>query len=98
MGREAQINPLGKYASYQDLGRLEYGRLLWARPSTRARLLRHWTSPSHPHHARFAAHRELVEKVLDPGMDDISLDAALRARGQSLRAVVREIPPIFGSI
>jgi hypothetical protein len=98
MGREAQINPLGKYASYQDLGRLEYGRLLWARPSTRARLLRHWTSPSHPHHVRFAAHRELVEKVLDPGMDDISLDAALRAQGQSLRAVVREIPPVFGSI
>jgi hypothetical protein len=98
MGREAQVNPLGKYASYQDLGRLEYGRLLWARPSTRARLLRHWTSPSHPHHARFAAYRELVEKVLDPVMDDISLDAALRAQGQSLRGVVREIPPVFGSI
>jgi hypothetical protein len=92
------MNVLGKYASYQDLGRLEYGRLLWAKPSTRARLLRHWTSPSHPHHARFAAHRELVEKVLAPGMDDISLDAALRAQGQSLRAVVREIPPVFGSI
>ncbi len=98
MGREARVNPLGKYASYQDLGRLEYGRLLWAKPSTRARLLRHWTSSSHPHHERFAAHRELVEKVLDPVMDDISLDAALRAQGQSLRAVVREIPPVFGSI
>jgi len=98
MGRKAQVNPLGKYASYQDLGRLEYGRLLWAKPSTRARLLRHWTSPAHPHHARFAAHRELVERVLDPGMDDIALDAALRAQGQSLRAVVREIPPVFGSI
>jgi hypothetical protein len=31
-------------------------------------------------------------------MDDNSLDAALRAQGQSLRAVVREIPPVFGSI
>jgi hypothetical protein len=89
---------LGKYASYQDLGRLEYGRLLWAKPSTRARLLRHWATSSHPHHERFAAHLELVEKALSPGMDDISLDAALRAQGQSLRAVVREIPPVFGSI
>lgn len=92
------MSALGKYASYQDLSRLEYGRLLWANPSTRARLLRHWTSPSHPYHARFAAYRELVEKVLAPGTDDISLDVALREQGQSLRAVVREIPPVFGSI
>lgn len=92
------MNPLGKYASYQDLARLEYGRLLWAKPAARARLLRHWTSPSHPHHARFAAHRELVDKVLSSGTDDAALDAALRAQGQSLRAVVREIPAVFGSI
>lgn len=92
------MNPLGKYASYQDLARLEYGRLLWAKPATRARLLRHWTSPSHPHHARFAEHRELVEKVLASDTDDVSLDATLRAGGQSLRAAAREIPPVFGSI
>ena len=92
------MNPLGKYASYQDLARLEYGRLLWAKPSTRARLLRHWTSPSHPHHARFAEQRELVEKVLAPDTDDASLDAVLRAQGQSLRTAAREIPPVFGSI
>jgi len=35
------MNILGKYASYQDLSRLEYGRLLWAKPTTRARLLQH---------------------------------------------------------
>ena len=98
MGQETPLNPLGKYAGYQDLARLEYGRLLWAKPSIRARLLRHWTSPSHPHHARFAAHRGLIEKVLAPGADDVALDAALRAQGQSLRAAVREIPPVFGSI
>ena len=92
------MNALGKYASYQDLARLEYGRLLWAKPSTRARLLRHWTSPEHPHHVRFAAQRGLIEKVLPPGADDVELDAALRAQGHSLRAVVREIPPVFGSI
>jgi len=98
MGREAQVNPLGKYASYQDLGRLEYGRLLWANPAARARLLRHWTSPRHPHHARFAARRELVEKILSPGTDDVALDTALREQGQSLRAAAREIPPVFGTI
>lgn len=92
------MNPLGKYASYEDLARLEYGRMLWAKPSTRVRLLRHWTSPSHPHHARFAEHRELVEKVLSADADDASLDEMLRARGHSLRTAAREIPPVFGSI
>jgi hypothetical protein len=92
------MNPLEIYANYQDLGRLECGRLLWANPAACARLLRHWTSPEHPYHDRFAVHRELVETVLAPGMDDVSLDQALRAQGQSLRTVVREIPPVFGSI
>ena len=90
------MNILGKYTSYDDLGRLEYGRILWANPAFRERLIRHWTSPSHPHHARFAEHRALVEKVLAPAQDDGLLDAELRAQGHSLRAVVREIPPVFG--
>lgn len=98
MGQETPVNHLGKYASYQDLARLEYGRLLWAKPSIRARLLRRWTPPSHPHHARFAAHRDLVEKVLSPDTDDASLDQTLRAQGHSLRTAAREIPPVFGSI
>jgi hypothetical protein len=98
MGAKSQMNLLGKYASYQDLSRLEYGRLLWANLAARARLLRHWTSPRHPHHARFATHRELVEKVLSPSTDDVALDAALREQGQSLRTAVREIPPVFGTI
>ncbi len=98
MGGMPQMNPLGKYANYQDLARLEYGRILWANAAARARLLRHWTSPEHPHHARFVAHRALVESVLDPETDDIELDRSLRARGHSLRAAAREIPPVFGSI
>ncbi len=98
MGLANPMNVLGKYASYQDLGRLEYGRLLWAKPSTRARLLQHWTSPSHPHHERFALNRSLVESVLDPATDDAELDRVLRARGHSLRSAAREIPPVFGSI
>ena len=90
------MNPLGKYASYEDLGRLEYGRILWAHPVSRERLTLHWTSPTHPHHERFAEHRALVEEVLALGQDDASLDVHLRSRGHSLRAVVREIPPVFG--
>ena len=92
------MNPLGKYASYQDLGRLEYGRLLWRNPAARKRLLHHWTSPSHPHHARFARNRALVEMVLVSATQDSALDAALRRKGHSLRTVAREIPPVFGSI
>ena len=90
------MNPLGEYATYEDLARLEYGRILWANASSRERLLRHWTSPSHPYQTRFSEHRALVERVLAPGIDDVSLDAELRAKGHSLRTVVREIPPVFG--
>jgi len=90
------MNPLGQYANYQDLARLEYGRILWAYPASRGRLIRHWTSPSHPHHERFAEHRALVEEVLSPKLDDDSLNKALQARGPSLRTVVREIPPVIG--
>ena len=96
MDKTAEMNVLGKYASYEDLARLEYGRILWANPDSRRRLIRHWTSPSHPHHERFAEHRALVEEVLSPKLDDDSLNKALQARGHSLRTVVREIPPVIG--
>jgi len=91
------MNPLGKYASYEDQARLEYGRILWSNASARERVLRHWTSPSHPYHARFAEHRALVERVLAQGpTDDAALDADLKAHDHSLRSVVREIPPVLG--
>jgi len=92
------MSPLGKYANYQDLGRLEYGRLLWKNPAARKRLLHHWTSAAHPHHARFAEKRALVEMALTGTTDDSALDAFLRTEGHSLRTVAREIPPVFGSI
>jgi len=82
-----------------DLARLYYGRLLWKRPVSRARLLRHWMDARHPYSERFnRQYRPLVEKVLaaDPSRD-AALDAELRAAGQSLRTLVREIPPVFGS-
>jgi hypothetical protein len=98
MGEESAMNPLGRYASYQDLARLEYGRLLWQNPAARIRLLRHWSSPSHPHSARFATKRTLVEEILGSTVDYASLDRSLRSRGESLRSAAREIPPVFGSI
>ena len=92
------MNPLGRYVSYQDLARLEYGRLLWKNSAARSRLLCHWTSTSHPYSSRFATKRALVEEILGSAMDYPSLDRSLRARGESLRSAAREIPPVFGSI
>ena len=36
----------------------------------------------------------MVERILESGLSD----EQLKSEGHSLRAVVREIPPIFGSI
>lgn len=81
-----------------DQTRLEYGRLLWKRPSARARLLKHWADHRHPYARRFAGVRLLVEQVLESSPDqDDELDAQLRGLGHSLRVIVREIPPVFGS-
>lgn len=82
-----------------DQARLEYGRLLWKRPGARERLLRHWEDPRHPYAERFQnEYRPFVERVLAASeADDDALDAELRAVGRSLRTVVREIPPVFGS-
>lgn len=90
---------LGPYAMMHDLARLEYGRLLWRKARTRERLLRHWTDERHPYRDRFLeTWRPLVEEVLmaDPAQD-FELDSRLKARGLSLRVVVREIPPVIGS-
>ena len=84
---------------YQDEARLEYGRLLWKKTHTRERLLRHWQDARHPGRDRFVSRwKPWVEKLLatPPGHDD-ELDAELRTQGLSLRVVVKEIPPVFGS-
>ena len=82
-----------------DQARLEYARLLWRRPGARARLLRHWTDARHPYAPRFQQeHRPYVELLLSsPESEDDRLDAEFRSAGRSLRTVVREIPPVFGS-
>jgi hypothetical protein len=82
----------------QEYAKLEYGRLLWRVPEYRQRLLRHWSDPRHPHHARFAEHEADVRRILEsPKGSDHELDAELRQRNLSLRVVVKEIPSVFGS-
>jgi hypothetical protein len=82
----------------QEYAKLEYGRLLWRVPACRERLLRHWHDARHPHAARFAEHEADVREILDsPKGSDQELDVKLRRRNLSLRAVVKEIPSVFGS-
>jgi hypothetical protein len=99
ISHEQAAEILGPYAMPHDLARLEYGRLLWRRPATRERLIRHWTDPRHPYAPRFAEKwRTIVEEVLEADPEnDRTLDDSLRSRGLSLRVVVREIPPVIGS-
>jgi hypothetical protein len=97
---DSQANPPARSPLLRhDQARLEYTRLLWKRPRARARLLEHWTDPRHPYRERFEdEYRPYVERVLEASdRDDEALDLALRAEGKSLRVVVREIPPVFGS-
>lgn len=89
---------MDKYPNYQDLARWEYGRMLWKVPRLRERLVRHWTDERHPYRHRFARHRPILEILLSaPGNSEEQLDAELQDRGLSLRAMIREIPPVFGA-
>jgi len=83
--------------NYDDLARLEYGRILWRNPRDRQQLITHWTDSRHPYRERFLEQRELIELILTSAESEEDLDAKLRARGASFRAVLREIPPVFGS-
>jgi len=81
----------------QEYAKLEYGRLLWRVPAYRERLLRHWHDVRHPHAERFAQREAEVTRILESAKDsDAALDAELRQRNSSLRAVVKEIPSVFG--
>ncbi len=92
-----QPDPWGPYANPDDISRLVYGRMMWRLPDMRARLLAHWLDERHPHRKRFAERRALVENILTSTESDVELDARLRSQQTSLRAMAREIPPVFGS-
>ena len=87
----------GPYASYDDVTRFEYGRLLWRQPVMRQRLLAHWRDERHPHRERFERQREMIETILSANESPVEIDQRLREQGISLRAAAREIPPVFGS-
>jgi len=87
----------GAYPNYQDIARFEYGRRMWRLPEMRARLLAHWTDQRHPYSDRFIEQRATIEEVLSSDASAATLDRDLRERGSSLRCMIREIPPVFGS-
>lgn len=81
-----------------DWARLQYGRMLWKLPSFRKRLLDHWMDERHPYKNRFInRYRNSVERLLESdSSDDELLDKKFREYGESLRTIMREIPPVFG--
>jgi hypothetical protein len=89
-------DPWGPYVNYDDVSRLQYGRLLWRSASSRARLLAHWENEQHPHRERFRQMRPLIEEALATAESNEKFDESLRNRGLSLRCLAREIPPVFG--
>jgi hypothetical protein len=58
----------------------------------------HWSDSKHPYRHRFLENQETIEEVLGSQSSNEELDRDLRKRNLSLRAVVREIPPVFASI
>ncbi len=86
--------PEFKYFPPEDFARLDYGRMLWNVPAARVRLLAHWNDSRHPLRERFCRHRPMIEALLSGSLDH--LDEIAARYGQSLRAAVREIPPVFG--
>ena len=87
----------GPYPNFDDIARFEYGRRMWRLPEMKTRLLSHWLDERHPYRNRFQNQRAMIEEILMSDADEASLNAKLRERGSSLRCVVREIPPVFGS-
>ena len=61
------------------------------------RLLARWSNPEHPYQQRFFANQTLIEEALGSESSEEEFDERFRKRNPSLRAVVREIPPVFGS-
>jgi hypothetical protein len=95
--QETESSVWGPYPNYDDIARFEYGRRLWKYPDIRARLTQHWLDERHPYRERFIEQRQLIEEILKSKESPEELDRILLNRGTSLRCVIREIPPVFGS-
>ena len=83
-----------KYLPPHDFARLEYGRMLWKNRRTRARLMAHWQDKRHPYRERFARSRQLILALLSAPVAEFQ--EIVEDHNTSLRAAIREIPPVFG--
>ena len=83
-----------KYLPPDDFARLEYGRMLWKNRRTRARLIAHWQDERHPYHARFARTKDLIVALLSAPVAEFP--KIVGDHNTSLRAAIREVPPVFG--
>lgn len=97
MQQPVEMNVWGPYPNYDDIARFEYGRRLWKYPDFRARLTEHWLDERHPYRERFMERRQQIEEILESKESPEELNDMLLKEGTSLRCVVREIPPVFGS-
>lgn len=97
LDNDASATVWGTYPNYDDVARFEYGRRFWRIPEMRERLLAHWLDARHPYRERFWEHRALLEEILVSEASAEELNRQLLERGTSLRAVAREIPPVFGN-
>lgn len=95
--RKTGTDVWGPYPNYDDIARFEYGRRLWKYPDMRARLTAHWLDKRHPYCGRFLRQRQLIEEILASHETPEELQQCLLGRGTSLRCMIREIPPVFGS-
>ncbi len=92
------MKELGKFADYQALAKLEYGRMLWKSAKGRKKLLDNWTHPDHPHRERFANRKHLIKEILETDLNYQELDLTLKKKDSSLRAAMREIPSYFPNL
>lgn len=78
----------------EDQTRLHYARVFWRSPRTRPRLRAVYEHPDNPYRSQWMQRQDDLIRLLE-SVDDGALDQSLRARGESLRTLIRLLPPIF---
>ena len=81
----------------EEAARLQYSRILWRNPQTRARLLYVWEHAQHPDHERFNEHRTLGERFLECA-DPSEYVQAVACDEWSLQTLTREIPVMIWTL